>query len=319
MTELVAPFVLEYAYKRSLGPVQSQFLTGLRAGRLQGGKAADGSVLMPPTEYDPATGEDVSELVAVGPEGTVTTWTWLPEPPAGSPLSEPFAWALIKLDGADTAMLHAVAGAEADMKTGMRVRPRWAEERSGSIRDILCFEAVGKEAYAAPAADDEAEPITRIKVPTRLEYRVTAGAVTADFLRGILRKELNGKRCPSCEKVYMPPRGSCPTCGVPTTTEVPLGTKGTVTTFSVIRFPFEGQMLEPPYACAHILLDGADVPLLHIVGDCDVDTVRMGLRVEAVWADDLQPTLASVRYFRPTGEPDADYESYRMHLDGAKY
>jgi uncharacterized OB-fold protein len=74
---------------------------------------------------------------------------------------------------------------------------------------------------------------------------------------------------------------------------------GTVTAFSVIRIPFEGQVLQPPYACAHVVLDGADVPLLHILGECDVDTVCVGMRVVAVWVDDIQPTLASIRYFKP--------------------
>jgi hypothetical protein len=61
-------------------------------------------------------------------------------------------------------------------------------------------------------------------------------------------------------------------------------------------------------------LDGADVPLLHLVGGCDVQEVRMGLRVSAVWAEDIQPTLASVMYFQPTGEPDAAYETYEAHV-----
>ncbi len=69
------------------------------------------------------------------------TWTWLDRPLPGQPLDRPFGWALIRLDGADTAMLHAVdAGSAAAMRTGMRVRPRWAGERMGSIRDIECFE-----------------------------------------------------------------------------------------------------------------------------------------------------------------------------------
>jgi uncharacterized OB-fold protein len=67
----------------------------------------------------------------------------------------------------------------------------------------------------------------------------------------------------------------------------------------VIRIPFEGQVLDPPYACAHVLIDGADVPLLHILGECPVDEVTVGLRVEAVWATELTPTLGSIRYFRP--------------------
>jgi uncharacterized OB-fold protein len=47
----------------------------------------------------------------------------------------------VQLDGADTAMLHAVdAGEESKMRTGMRVRVRWREETVGEILDIACFE-----------------------------------------------------------------------------------------------------------------------------------------------------------------------------------
>jgi len=145
----------------------------------------------------------------------------------------------------------------------------------------------------------ENEPVTMMRAPTRLEYTVWAGSITRDFLRGIMEKKLIGRRCPGCAKVYVPPRGACPTCGVAVTEAVELPQIGTVTAFSVIRIPFEGQVLEPPYACAHVLIDGADVPLLHILGQCDVDSVDVGMRVEAVWAEQPEPTLASIRYFRP--------------------
>lgn len=157
-------------------------------------------------------------------------------------------------------------------------------------------------------------PLTILKTPTLIRYEVTAGEVTTRFLTGILQKKLMGQRCPACEKVYLPPRGSCPTCAVPTTDAIEVGPRGTVTTFSVVRIPFEGQMLTPPYACAHIVLDGADVPLLHIIGGCDVDTVRIGMRVEAVWADIIEPTLASVRYFHPIDEPDVADDVIRRYL-----
>ncbi|TNE84015.1 MAG: DNA-binding protein [Deltaproteobacteria bacterium] len=311
--ELVSPFVLEYAYKRSTGPVIGRFLTALRAGRIEGVRTATGRVLCPPVEYDPETGEDIVDFVEVGPEGTVTTWTWVAEPEPGQPLSEPFAYALVKLDGADTAMLHALKCGKDALVTGMRVRAVFAAERSGMITDLAYFQPADLPAPELVPVPAE-HPVTRFKAPVHAEYTVAAGATTAEFLRGILRKELNGRRCPSCDKIYIPPRGSCPLCGVRTSEVVPLAQKGTVTTFSIIRIPFEGQVLEPPYAAAHVLLDGADVPLLHIVGDCDVDDVRMGMRVEAVWVEDLQPTLASVRYFRPIDEPDATYESFKEHV-----
>src|ERR1700719_4669307 len=115
--------------------------------RILGARGGDGRVHAPPFEYDPMTASPPRELIEVGPEGTVVSWSWMPEPLAGQPLAEPFAWALIRLDGADTAMLHAVdAGSAAAMRTGLRVRARWAADRVGSIRDIACFEPADEPA-----------------------------------------------------------------------------------------------------------------------------------------------------------------------------
>jgi hypothetical protein len=43
------------------------------------------------------------------------------------------------------------------------------------------------------------------------------------------------------------------------------------------------------------------------------------MRVEAVWVDDDQigPTLESIRYFRPNGEPDAAVDQPGEHGWGA--
>ena len=41
----------------------------------------------------------------------------------------------------------------------------------------------------------------------------------------------------------------------------------------------------------------------------------MGQRVEAVWVDPRSsPRRWHRSYFRPTGEPDADYETYKDNL-----
>ena len=138
---LTAPLVIEYPFSRSTGPVVGAFMTGLREGILVGITGSDGRVLVPPTEYDPQTGEDLTELVEVGPRGTVLTWAWVREPRPKHPLDKPFAWALVQPDGADVGFLQAVdAGSPEAMATGMRVQPRWAEEREGSIHDLACWE-----------------------------------------------------------------------------------------------------------------------------------------------------------------------------------
>ncbi len=138
---LTAPYVLEYTYRRSVGPVLGQFLAGLRDARVLGARTASGRTLVPPAEYDSDSGQATVGLVEVGQAGEVTTWSWIDRPLPSHPLPRPFAWALVKLDGADSAMLHAVDAGSADgMKTGMRVRVRWRPDRIGEISDIVCFE-----------------------------------------------------------------------------------------------------------------------------------------------------------------------------------
>ncbi len=138
--ELRAQFSMEYTFKRSLGPVLSAFFTGLKNGEVWGARAEDGRVFMPPCEYDPRTAAPLGQLVPVADTGVVTTYAWVAEPRPNHPLSRPFAFALIKLDGADTPLLHVVDSRGRErIHTGLRVRAVWAEERVGAITDIAFF------------------------------------------------------------------------------------------------------------------------------------------------------------------------------------
>ncbi len=138
---LSAPHVLEYPYRRSVGPVLSRFFTALRDRKLIGVETQAGRVLCPPAEADPETGVAVSDrYVEVGPGGVIESWTWVAKPREKQPLTGPFAYALIRLDGADTALLHAVDADPARLRAGARVQPRWRAETVGEIGDIECFE-----------------------------------------------------------------------------------------------------------------------------------------------------------------------------------
>jgi uncharacterized OB-fold protein len=138
---LRGPHVLEYPYRRSLGPVLSRFFTELRSRRLIGIRTRSGRVLVPPQEYDPDTGEALDEIVPVGPGGEIVSYAWVSRPRPRQPLPHPFAFALIRLDGADTALLHAVdARDESRLAPGVRVVPRFADAPAGGIRDIVCFD-----------------------------------------------------------------------------------------------------------------------------------------------------------------------------------
>ena len=137
---LSAPLVLEYPFTRTTGPVIGAFMTGMREGIIVGVRRPDGTVMVPPTEYDPQTAAPLTEVVEVGQSGTVGAWSWVPEPRPQSPWGEPHGLALITLDGADTPLLHAVLVDGPDqLATGMRVTVRWRPEREGHIGDIEGF------------------------------------------------------------------------------------------------------------------------------------------------------------------------------------
>lgn len=302
--------VLEFpgGYTRSVGPVIGRFLSELRDGRLKGVRTRTGRVLFPPVEYDPDTGDDVTdEFVDVGPVGTVTSWSWVPNPRKTHPLDRPFAWALIRPDGADTALLHALdlgvfeLGAKPPrrLKTGMRVRPRWRAERVGGIGDIECFQP----------------EVTMINAPSRLEYRLQGGRALDRFLEGVEQGKILGHRCDVCGQVIVPMKGLCPKDGVPTSEEVELPDTGTVTTFAVNNLP-DPRAPEVPFVSAYILLDGAGLTMLALVAGIPADQVRMGMRVRAAWRprEEWTRSMANIRWFEPTGEPDVPFDEIKDHI-----
>ncbi len=338
---LSAPLAVSFDYTRSLGPVLSEFMTALRQRTVLGTRTSDGRVVVPPVEFDPDTHQPLTELVPVASTGTVQTWSWVSEPVRDQPLDQPFAFALVLLDGADTPMLHAVDAPYDEMRTGLRVQARWVDEPQGHITDIACFEpatqmqveqrgeasdrrdqqgdvqsVVSTDGGSASASRPARPAVEGIITPVNLDYLYEASPEESSFFRGLAEGRLLGQRCPTCQKVYVPPRGACPVDGVPTAEEVELPDHGIVTTFCIVNVPFLGQKIAPPYVSAYILLDGADIAFLHLIQGIDAHEVRMGMRVEAVWKprDQWGTTIENIEHFRPTGEPDADYETYKDHL-----
>ncbi|MBD2858400.1 OB-fold domain-containing protein [Spongiibacter sp. KMU-158] len=313
-------FTLGYTYTRTTGPVVGEFLTALRDRKMRGIKGSDGRVLMPPMEYDPVDAAALSEFVDVADCGEVVSWTWVSQPRKAHPSDSAFAWALIKLDGADTAMLHWVdAGDESAMKTGMRVKARWANETKGFITDINGFvpEAVALVADYVES-DAELEPISGIECPSYMTYNFTAGKATARYLAQLRNGKLVGQRCPNCANVYIPPRGSCAACGVPTEEEVELSNKATVESYTIVYIPIPNNPIKPPYVIANLVLDGANLSFLHLLSECDNNNVRIGMRVEAVWKpkEEWGYAMENIKYFKPIDEPDMPVEQIGKQKSG---
>jgi uncharacterized OB-fold protein len=159
----------------------------------------------------------------------------------------------------------------------------------------------------------DVEPVRSVRTPAAMTFSYTPGQASSRYLKGIAQRKILGARAEPGARVYVPPRGADPQLGKPTTEQVEVADRGTLVSFCVVNVSFHGGTQEIPYTTGNILLDGADQPIMHLIQECPVDQVRIGMRLEAVWVDDadLGPTMESIRWFRPTGEPDVD-----VHIPG---
>ncbi len=304
---------VKFPYRRSLGPVLGAFMTALTEQRIIGIRSAD-RVIVPPLEWDPTTGTELAhDFVDVGPAGTVEAWSWVAKPTSQHPLDHPFAFATIKLDGADTGLVHAVdAGSIEAMSTGMRVSPRWKAERIGHITDLDAF--IPGEIPQMAAGGGAAEPVTMMEYDASIQYRIP---ITPNSERADAASEEGrflGLRCPICSRTYTAGRGFCPIDAIELTPEheVDLPHVGVITNYTIITpTQYPGQTATEPFSRVHVWLDGTDVILgYQTLLDVANEAVHVGMRVKAVWATpgdghaDNPRAEGNLIGFAPSGEPD---------------
>jgi uncharacterized OB-fold protein len=163
---------------------------------------------------------------------------------------------------------------------------------------------------------DEQKTVKAIDGPTRLEYSYSPGRASTRFLRGMEQKKILGQKCVGCGRVYVPPRGACARCGLPTEEEVEVKDTGTIVTFTIVRVPSQNIEIELPYCAASILLDGADIPFTALLRDVPVEDVRLGMRVQGVWKPESEfgPSFENIDHFTALDEPDVPFEKFQGHL-----
>jgi uncharacterized OB-fold protein len=312
----VTEMTVKFPYRRSLGPVLGAFMTALTEQKIIGIRSG-ARVIVPPLEWDPQTGAELAhEYVDVGPAGTVESWSWVAEPTEQHPLDRPFAFALVKLDGADTALVHAVdSGSIAAMSTGMRVAPRWKAERIGHITDIDAF-VPGETpvTHSGPAGRGADEPVTMMEYDASIAYRIPITPNSERAEQASEQGRFLGLRCPVCQRTYTGGRGFCPIDAIELTPEheVDLPHRGVLTNYTVITpTQYPGQTATEPFARVHVWLDGTDVVLgYQTLLDVANSDIRIGMRVAAVWAPvgekhaDNPRAEGALLGFAPTGEPD---------------
>jgi uncharacterized OB-fold protein len=322
MTDEARVFIADYEvrapYLHSTGPAVGRFLAALRDDCALWGRRCEtcDRVVVPAQDHCDTCGAELAAWVRVGPEGTVTG---LAVAASGT------AFARIRLDDAGTDLVHVIADPRG-VTRGARVRPIFAEHRVGSIRDIVTFALASGAAPAAalaPASPNApappAAPVTSVATELRLPFRSSAGALQSRFQDAVRQGEIRSNRCPSCQRVYVPPRSFCARCACACEGWMLLPDTGALVTYVVVNVPFHGQEIEIPYVLGNILLDGASMDFLHLLGTTGADgklvaprqTPRIGARVRAVWrpAPSRRGFLNDdIDHFEISDEPTAEPE-----------
>ncbi len=134
-----------------------------------------------------------------------------------------------------------------------------------------------------------------------LPYQYFAGRIGSKFLVSLRdKKKILGVKCEKCGKVFIPPRKTCERCFEDISEKwVELSNEGEVTNFTVVRTDDKHHPRKAPYVLAMIKLGGADTPIAHILGGVDPDSVKIGMKVKAVFADKAVNTMLQIDRFEP--------------------
>ena len=294
---LTAPLVIEYPFTPHDRAGRRRVPHRAARGRSSSGiKGGDGRVLVPPTEYDPVTGEELTELVEVGPRGDGDdVGVGRRTRAQGTRSTTPSPGRSIQLDGADTA--DAPRGRRRLRSTrcppACGSTPRWARRARGPhhrprlLRPEADAERLSRtdQSSARPSGCGTSSRCVSVRTPAELDYTLHAGRRPTPRSSGASpRGRSSASGCPGARRSTCRPAAPARTDGVPTTRAGRAAAHAArSSSFCVVNVQFYGQAMEIPYASALILLDGADLPIMHLIQECPVDQVRIGMRVEAVW------------------------------------
>lgn len=138
-----------------------------------------------------------------------------------------------------------------------------------------------------------------------LPFKFSGGPSLGRFFRELRdHAKLWGNRCPRCQRVMLPPRVVCGVCHVPAGEWVEVSDKGKLITYTVVVFPMSdprtGKVKPVPYGFGGIQLDGADSSIGHFLEETDLNKLRMGLRMQAVFKppEERVGDLTDILYFR---------------------
>jgi len=132
-------------------------------------------------------------------------------------------------------------------------------------------------------------------------WRYASGDAMEHFANNLLERRIEAMQCGKCQRRYLPPRPFCGICNTELTDWVPVADVGVLEAWTVVYLPIvdnrTGVTREGPYGMGLIRLDGADTTLNHYLTETDTARLKVGLRVKAVWRDELQGAIDDILHF----------------------
>jgi uncharacterized OB-fold protein len=133
-----------------------------------------------------------------------------------------------------------------------------------------------------------------------IPYNWWAGDTASKFLIAIRdEKKILGTKCSKCDRVFIPPRKTCPTCFTENMEWMEVSNEGTVRAFTIARRQLAALPKKVPVCFALIILEGADTALLHYLGEVDPADIKIGMRVRAQFAEERNGNIMDIDYFKP--------------------
>lgn len=133
-----------------------------------------------------------------------------------------------------------------------------------------------------------------------VSYEYAAGDAGSKFYLELRdNKKIVGIRCPQCNKVYVPPRTTCGSCFGSLDEYVEVKPTGTLVSYTIVHYALPIHPVEPPFVYGIIQLDGADTGLTHLLRGVELENIKIGMRVEAVFKEERQGNIFDIKYFKP--------------------
>ncbi|MEW6203604.1 MAG: Zn-ribbon domain-containing OB-fold protein [bacterium] len=139
-------------------------------------------------------------------------------------------------------------------------------------------------------------------VPLTFGYNYYIGKYLEKYIQSLGEKRILGIKCGGCERVIVPPRSTCGKCNLTMEEWVEVGPEGMVVNYTIAYVKIvngEIKDLSEPAIIAMIRLDGADSLIDCTIKGITPDKIKPGIRVKAVWKDEMKGRVTDLDHFEP--------------------